>query len=129
MISPRTVAVRTVLQLLIQLHGAMDDDRAYAEISKKIRDADAEWKRIQEMTFTRWANKHLHGTDTELQKLNVDLCDGVHLILLLKQLSSGRLNRRYNKRPRIHAQKMENVELALKFITEDEHIRLVNIGE
>lgn len=89
---------------------------------------DAEWKRIQKKTFTRWCNEHLKANMLKIDELTKDLSDGVKLIVLLELLSQKKLGR-YNKRPRIHAQKMENVQLCLDFITQKERIRLVNIGE
>ncbi len=89
---------------------------------------DAEWKRIQEKTFTRWCNEHLKAKLLKIDVLSTDLSDGVKLIVLLELLSQKKLGR-YNKKPRVRAQKMENAEVALKFITVTERIRLVNIGE
>lgn len=88
---------------------------------------DAEWKRIQEKTFTRWCNEHLKAKLLKIESLSQDLSDGVRLIVLLEMLSQKRLGR-YNKKPRVRAQKMENAEVALGFITKTERIRLVNIG-
>ena len=62
-----------------------------------------------------------------MDDLSTDLCDGVKLIVLLELLSQKRLGK-FTKKPRIHAQRMENVEIALQFITLKENIRLVNIG-
>ena len=64
----------------------------------------------------------------KIDELTKDLSDGVKLIVLLELLSQKKLGR-YNKRPRVHAQKMENVQLCLDFITKKERIRLVNIGQ
>ena len=89
---------------------------------------DAEWKRIQKKTFTRWCNEHLKANMLKIEELTKDLSDGVKLIVLLEVLSQKKLGR-YNKKPRVHAQKMENVQLSLDFITKKERIRLVNIGE
>lgn len=89
---------------------------------------DAEWKRIQKKTFTRWCNEHLKANLLKIDELTKDLSDGVKLIVLLELLSQKKLGR-YNKKPRVHAQKMENVQLCLDFITKKERIRLVNIGK
>ena len=89
---------------------------------------DAEWKRIQKKTFTRWCNEHLKANLLKIDELTTDLSDGVKLIVLLEMLSQKKLGR-YNKKPRVHAQKMENVQLCLDFITKKERIRLVNIGK
>ena len=91
---------------------------------------DAEWKRIQKKTFTRWCNEHLKKLDNKdylIGELGEDFSDGLRLILLLEVLSQRKVGR-YNKKPRVHAQRMENIELALDFITKKENIYLVNIG-
>ena len=89
---------------------------------------DAEWKRIQKKTFTRWCNEHLKKQQKSISDLDKDLCDGVGLIVLVEVLSQRKVGR-YSKKPRVRAQRMENVELALDFITNKERIRLVNIGK
>ena len=89
---------------------------------------DAEWKRIQKKTFTRWCNEHLKVQDLFLEDITTDLSDGVRLIALIEVLSHKKLGR-YNKKPRVYAQQMENVQMALDFLMKKERIRLVNIGE
>ena len=89
---------------------------------------DAEWKKIQKKTFTRWCNEHLKKQQMLIEDLAEDFADGIKLIVLLELLSGKKLGR-YSKKPRVHAQKMENVEMALDFIMKKERIRLVNIGK
>ncbi|XP_054750668.2 filamin-A-like [Lytechinus pictus] len=86
---------------------------------------DAEWKRIQQNTFTRWCNEHLKTVNKYIYNLETDLCDGLLLIDLLQVLSHKKISK-YNKKPTFKPQKLENIAIALKFI-EDENIRLVNI--
>ena len=90
-------------------------------------DIDAQWKKIQEKTFTRWTNEQLKVQKVAVKDLTTDFGDGVLLIVLLEVLSQKSVGK-YNKKPRVHAQKMENLEKVLKFITDKEGIRLVNIG-
>ena len=89
---------------------------------------DAEWKRIQKKTFSRWCNEHLKVQKLSMEDLTSDLSDGVRLIVLIEVLANKKVGR-YNKKPRVYAQKMENVQLALDFLMKKERIRLVNIGE
>ena len=79
---------------------------------------DADWKRIQKKTFTRWCNEHLKKQDPEfmISEIGEDFSDGISLITLLEVLSQKKVGK-YNKKPRVHAQKMENLEKALNFIT------------
>jgi filamin len=86
---------------------------------------DAEWKRIQENTFTRWVNEHLRQADTSINDLETDFSNGLKLISLLEVLS-GKKMPRYNKKPNFRSQKLENVSIALNFL-EAEGITLVNI--
>lgn len=88
---------------------------------------DAQWKKIQQNTFTRWANEHLKTIDRSINNLETDLSDGLRLIALIEVLSQKRLPK-YNKRPTFRSQKLENVSVALKFL-QDEGIKIVNIGE
>ena len=93
------------------------------------RDQDAEWKRIQKKTFTRWCNEHLKKVENMfVDEITTDFGDGVRLIVLLEVLSQKKLGR-YNKKPRITAQRMENAQQALDFLMKKEGIRLVNIGK
>jgi len=89
---------------------------------------DAEWKRIQKKTFTRWCNEHIKVQNMHIDDLTTDLSDGVRLIVLLEVLSQKKLGH-YNKKPRVHAQRMENVQLALDFIMNEERFRLVIFGK
>eukprot|EP00117_Sycon_ciliatum_P023870 scpid7460/ scgid0352/ Filamin-C; ABP-280-like protein; ABP-L; Actin-binding-like protein; Filamin-2; Gamma-filamin len=87
---------------------------------------DAEWKRIQQKTFTRWCNEHLKKASLFVRDLSADLTDGTNLIALLEMLSEKKVGR-YNKRPKNYPQSLENVAIAVRFIHK-ENIRLVNIG-
>ena len=86
---------------------------------------DAEWKKIQQNTFTRWCNEHLRNVNLYIYDLETDLCDGLKLIALLQVLSHKKI-RRFNKKPIFKPQKRENIAIALKFI-ENEKIKLANI--
>ncbi|XP_019850959.1 PREDICTED: filamin-A [Amphimedon queenslandica] len=88
---------------------------------------DDSWKEIQKQVFTRWCNERLKVVNIEIVALPDDFCDGVKLINLVQVLSKKTVGR-FSKKPRIHAQKMENVELALSLLTKKEKIKIVNIG-
>ena len=89
---------------------------------------DADWKQIQRNVFTRWCNERLKVVSVEIKELPSDFLDGVKLIALVQVLSKKMVGR-YSKKPRVHAQKMENVDLALKLLTKVEKIKIVNIGK
>lgn len=87
---------------------------------------DAQWKRIQQNTFTRWANEHLKQVAKHIGNLETDLSDGLRLIALIEVLSGKHLPK-HNKRPNFKSQKLENVSVALQFLERDENIRIINI--
>ena len=88
---------------------------------------EAEWKLIQKKVFTRWCNERLKVVELSLDDLVLDFSDGVRLIALVQALSRKMVGR-YSKKPRVYAQKMENVQLALDLLTKVEKIKLINIG-
>ncbi|XP_048517320.1 filamin-A isoform X3 [Dendroctonus ponderosae] len=87
---------------------------------------DAQWKKIQQNTFTRWANEHLKTVSKHIGNLETDLSDGLRLISLIEVLANKRLPK-HTKKPSFRSQKLENVSVALKFLQDDEGIRIVNI--
>jgi hypothetical protein len=89
---------------------------------------DAPWKRIQQNTFTRWANEHLKLVNRHIEDLQSEFSDGLNLIALIEVLSQKKVPR-YNKRPNFRSQKLENVSVVLDFLENTERIRLVNIGK
>ncbi|KAL5109779.1 Filamin-A [Taenia crassiceps] len=87
---------------------------------------DAEWKLIQKNTFTRWANEHLKNKGTSVDDIQFDFADGLRLIDLIESLS-GQKFRHVNRKPSFRTQKLENVTMVLRFLEEQEGLRLVNI--
>ena len=100
------------------------DDEAMTNVDRSLA-ADAEWKRIQKNTFTRWANEHLKNANKQIEDLQCDLSDGLKLIALIEVLSGKKLPR-HNRKPVFRTQKLENVTIALTFL-EMEGVTLVNI--
>ncbi|XP_027200604.2 filamin-A-like [Dermatophagoides pteronyssinus] len=98
-----------------------DEDRMTKDLAE-----DAVWKKMQQNTFTRWANEHLRTVNKHIADITTDFSDGIRLIALVEVLSGKRLPN-YNKRPKVRAQKIENVNIALQFLKNDEKIRIVNI--
>jgi len=89
---------------------------------------DAQWKLIQKNTFTRWANEHLKLVNKNIADLEFDLADGLRLIALVEVLSGKKFSK-FNRRPNFRTQKLENVTMCLRFLEEDEGIKIVNIGK
>ena len=94
------------------------------------RAVDETWKKVQQTTFTKWVNNslrgHLRKSERHVDDLSTDLQDGLTLIQLLETISHVKVGR-YNQRPRIKAQMLENLEACFNFM-EKEKIKLVNIG-
>ncbi|XP_034485146.1 filamin-A-like isoform X2 [Drosophila innubila] len=87
---------------------------------------DAPWKKIQQNTFTRWANEHLKTANSSIENLGTDFSDGLRLIALVEVLSQKHIPK-HNKNPTFRTQKLENVSIALKFLQGEEGIKIVNI--
>ena len=104
-----------------------EDDQVMVATERDLAE-DAQWKRIQQNTFTRWANEHLKTVDKYIGNLETDLSDGLKLIALVEVLSGKKLPK-HTKKPTFRSQKLENVSVALKFLEHDEGIRIVNIGK
>lgn len=88
--------------------------------------SEVKWYDIQEKVFTRWANDEVKQRGMHINELKTDMADGIILVNLLEVLSGKSLGR-YNKHPRIINQKLENIQIGLKFIA-DQGIKMVNIG-
>jgi len=110
-----------------EYYSAECDDEEMPATERELAD-DAQWKVIQKNTFTRWTNEHLKQANKGIADLETDLSDGLRLCALIEVLS-GKKFKRINKRPNFRSQKLENVTTALRFLEEDEGIKIVNIGE
>lgn len=108
-----------------QQQSSAEDDQVMVATERDLAE-DAQWKRIQQNTFTRWANEHLKTVDKFIGSLETDLSDGLKLIALVEVLSGKKLPK-HTKKPTFRSQKLENVSVALKFLEHDEGIRIVNI--
>lgn len=84
------------------------------------------WYDIQQNTFTRWVNDEIRLRGMRIDDMKTELKDGLVLINLM-EIISGKSLGRYNKHPVIIQQKLENLNIALRFI-KAEGLKLVNIG-
>ncbi|CAH8554205.1 unnamed protein product [Schistosoma curassoni] len=106
--------------------GYVDEDEEEIPMAERELAEDAEWKLIQKNTFTRWANEHLKPKNVTVDDLQFDLADGLRLIALVESLS-GQQFKHVNRKPSFRTQKLENVTMVLRFLEENEGLRLVNI--
>jgi len=95
-----------------------------AEAAAKVLGAD--WVENQARAFTRWTNAKLAPRNMKVEKLTTDMCDGIALINLL-EICTGKSLGKFNKKPTMKVQKIENVQIALNFLKK-EGVKLVNIG-
>ncbi|CAL8084394.1 unnamed protein product [Calicophoron daubneyi] len=105
--------------------GYVDEDEEEPVAERELGE-DAEWKIIQKNTFTRWANEHLKTKNMFIEDLQYDFADGLKLIGLVEALS-GQQFKHVNRKPSFRTQKLENVTMVLRFLEENEGLRLVNI--
>ena len=96
------------------------------------RQVDENWKLLQQTTFTKWVNNalrgHLKTAKTQVTDLQTDLQDGLILVELIESIASPRKVGRYNRRPVIKPQLLENLATMFRFL-EREQIKVVNIGK
>lgn len=85
------------------------------------------WVNVQKKTFTRWANNFLKERQLKINEMGTDLADGILLINLLEILSQKPIGFKYNKKPTLKPQKLENVGGGIRFIGA-QGIKLVGIG-
>ena len=126
----QNTAPPTQYQQYIDDYDEQEFDKTEEEIDEEMQRElaeDAPWKKIQQNTFTRWANEHLKLVNRRIEDLQWDLSDGLNIISLIEVLSHKKLPR-HNKKPMFRSQKLENVSVALDFLENVERIKLVNIG-
>ena len=89
-------------------------------------DRETKWIEIQKNTFTNWVNEQLRVSNRTVSDIGTDLCDWVNLVALVESLQLKKIGKVYAT-PTTRIQKIQNVAIACKAITED-NIKLVNIG-
>lgn len=85
-----------------------------------------EWANIQERAFTAWVNKHLAKRNVHIANLQ-ELRTGVRLIQLVEVLSGKSLGK-YSQTSQMRIHHLDNTDRALRFLTQDEGLTLVNTG-
>ncbi|OZJ03938.1 hypothetical protein BZG36_02934 [Bifiguratus adelaidae] len=88
---------------------------------------DKTWETIQEKTFTKWVNTKMDIKSVpHIENLDTGISDGVRLIQLLEIIGDTSFGR-FNQKPKMRIQKVENVNKALEFI-KHRGVGLTNIG-
>merc|ERR1711963_493696 len=85
-----------------------------------------QWERIQTKTFTNWVNSHLVKRGKKIETVLTDFQDGIMLLNLLESISGDSVGK-INNNPKMKIHKVENLNRALKFISEH-GVKLASIG-
>eukprot|EP01028_Stygiella_incarcerata_P008203 TRINITY_DN350_c0_g1_i10.p1 TRINITY_DN350_c0_g1~~TRINITY_DN350_c0_g1_i10.p1 ORF type:complete len:865 (-),score=297.82 TRINITY_DN350_c0_g1_i10:97-2691(-) len=75
------------------------------------------WELMQQRTFTAWVNQHLSKRGMSVEDIATEFDDGLKLIVLIEVISGNSLGR-YNKKPKMVHSKVENLNIALRFIND-----------
>lgn len=89
---------------------------------------DDAWEKTQIKVFSKWVAKQLQQRQIKFETLETDFEDGTNLINLLEIIGKDPMPGKWHKQPKMLLQKRENVDLALKYITQVKSIRVVGIG-
>jgi hypothetical protein len=74
-----------------------------------------DWVRVQQKSFTRWINSHLTRRGLTCGDILVDLSDGILLMNLMSEIMKADLPK-YNKKPVLRAQIVDNVSIAMSYV-------------
>jgi actinin alpha len=77
--------------------------------------AEAARERMQEKSFRTWMNMHLAKHKMAITDITTDFADGIRLIKLVETISEETLGK-YHKNPVSKIQKVENLNLPIKYI-------------
>ena len=78
--------------------------------------------------FSRWCNKYAQQRGITIEDCTQDFKDGVKLINLLEVIGKDPMPGKYTKAPKNDYQRLENISLAIKYITDVKGVKLVGIG-
>eukprot|EP01114_Cavostelium_apophysatum_P023733 TRINITY_DN903_c0_g1_i2.p1 TRINITY_DN903_c0_g1~~TRINITY_DN903_c0_g1_i2.p1 ORF type:complete len:941 (-),score=409.02 TRINITY_DN903_c0_g1_i2:2112-4934(-) len=87
---------------------------------------DKAWEKIQKKTFTKWVNSHLQKRGQKIDEIQDEFKDGLKLLQFLEIIGQHTFSK-YEKRPRIRIQSIQNVDIALKFLRECK-VQLISIS-
>ena len=104
-----------------------ESSAAFFKGSLYVANAEKDWIDIQKNTFRNWCNEQVKDYGVEITgELSEAFEDGTLLVYLVESISTKKVGK-YCKRPKLYAQKLENITAALKLL-ESDGIKLVNIG-
>lgn len=110
-----------------EAHDAPEPEQERSSLADSMAGYSEEWVDVQKNTFTRWANTYLSRKRMTIDDLYEDLKDGIRLISLLQIICREKVCRKFNKKPRMRIQKMENLNFAFAFM-QKKNVNVTNIG-
>jgi len=88
---------------------------------------DKQWERIQQKTFTKWVNSHMTKRGLTVTDLVEDFKDGLKLVSFFEIISNKDIGAKYERKPRMRIQMIQNISTALKFLAEQK-VKLISIS-
>ena len=86
-----------------------------------------EWEDTQIKTFSRWCAKFLKQRNIPFESLCDEFKNGSKLVQLLEIIGKHQFHQKWWPQPKNRFQELENIDLALSYITQDKGIKLVGI--
>eukprot|EP00020_Sapocribrum_chincoteaguense_P001804 CAMPEP_0170738544 /NCGR_PEP_ID=MMETSP0437-20130122/4700_1 /TAXON_ID=0 /ORGANISM="Sexangularia sp." /LENGTH=719 /DNA_ID=CAMNT_0011076971 /DNA_START=63 /DNA_END=2224 /DNA_ORIENTATION=+ len=77
---------------------------------------DKAWEAVQIKAFTHWVNSVLAPKQITIVDISSDFCSGVNFIAFLELLTEKTMKKRFDRKPRMRIQKIQNLHLALLFM-------------
>lgn len=77
-----------------------------------------DWQRLQRKIFTRWVNQKLIKRNISVEDIVNDISTGIVLVALMEVLSEKTFTGKMDKNPKLKANKIDNLTMALKFVWE-----------
>ncbi|KAH0789291.1 putative alpha-actinin [Histomonas meleagridis] len=89
---------------------------------------DKGWEKTQIKVFSRWCAKHLATKGIKFESVLDEFADGVKLIQLLEIIGKEPITGKWHKECKNRYHMIENVGMAIDYITNKKGIKLVNIS-
>ncbi|KAH0797451.1 putative alpha-actinin [Histomonas meleagridis] len=89
---------------------------------------DKGWERTQIKVFSRWCAKHLATKGIKFESVLDEFADGVKLIQLLEIIGKEPITGKWHQECKNRYHMIENVGMAIDYITNKKGIKLVNIS-
>ena len=93
-----------------------------------MKKTNEQWEATQIKVFSRWANKYVQEKGMKIEDVTKDFKDGVKLITLLETIGKEPMPGKWKKDPKNDYARLENISLAIQYITKTKNVRLVGIG-